>query len=198
LGSIIAIVFQGASIASTLEAMNYGFELETGLEIVDTLLNRGGIQSMMWTFSLAFCALSLGGVLDEMGYMAALVEKITKSIKQPATLFAASIISSWIAVAAMGEQYLSIILNGRLYKDAFKKEGLAPEMLSRALEEGGTLGSALIPWTTCATFAAPILGVATKDYAPWAFFNWLNPLLSIAMTYLGIFVIRLKDTDNDK
>ncbi len=189
LGSIMAIVFQNATLAETISVLNYGFEIETGLEIVDGLLNRGGIQSMMWTFSLAFCALSLGGVLDEMGYMSALVEKITKSIKKPATIFAATIISSWISVAAMGEQYLSIILNGRLYKDAYEKEGLAPQMLSRALEEGGTLGSALIPWTTCATFAAPILGVPTTQYAPWAFFNWMNPLISIVMTYLGIFVL---------
>ena len=121
------------------------------------------------------------------------MEKITKSIKLFITLIVATIVSCWVSVAAMGEQYLSIILNGRLFKKAYEDEGLAPQMLSRALEEGGTLGSALVPWTTCATFAAPILGVPTLKYAPWAFLNWMNPIISIIMAYLGLFVFYQED-----
>lgn len=195
-GSIVAILMQGATLHDAITVLNYGFEIETGVTVVDELLNRGGIQGMMWTFSLAFCALALGGILDEMGYMNVIVERMTRAIKRPVTLVAATIISCWVSVIAMGEQYLSIILNGRLFKDAYDKAGLAPEMLSRVLEEGATLGSALVPWTTCATFAAPILGVPTLRYAPWAFFNFINPLVSVILTAMGLFVFYKNDIES--
>jgi len=111
----------------------------TGVKIVDTLLNRGRIQEMMWTFSLAFIAISLGEVLEKVGYLDILIKGFIGNVNNPGLLSIVVILSTAIGVASMGEVYLSIILNGNLYKDEFKAKGLKPEMLSRFLEEGGTL-----------------------------------------------------------
>jgi len=188
LGVITALIFQGASFAESLNAINYGYKSDTGLALVDKLLNRGGIQSMMWTFSLAFIALCLGGVLDEMGFLKTLVERITRVVNKVGHLIAVTIFSGIIANATMGEAYLSIILNGRLYRKAYEEKGLENRMLSRVIEEGATMSTPMIPWTTAGAFMAGTLGVSTFAYAPYAILNWINPLLSIALSYAGIFV----------
>lgn len=191
--SLMSLLFQGSSLAEVLSAINYGFSADTGVAAVDKLLNRGGIQSMMWTFSLAFIALALGGLLDELHFLEVLVEKIVVRIKGAASLVAVTIVSTFVSNAAMGEAYLSIILNGRLYRKAFEEKGLQHRMLSRSLEEGGTLTTGIIPWTTAGAFMAGALGVPTLEYAPYAFFNLLNPILSIVLAYLGIFLLMEKD-----
>lgn len=189
LGTITSLIFQKATLSSALTAINYGFSGESGVEMVDSLINRGGIQRMMWTFSLTFIALSLGGILDEMGFLSVLVEKITRLVKSAASLVTVTIISAIVSNAAMGEAYLSIILNGRLYHKAYEDTGLSNNMLSRALEEGATLSTTIIPWTTAGAFMAATLGVPTLSYAPYAFLNWMNPLISIILSYMGIFVL---------
>lgn len=195
-GSLVSMIFQGSSVSEVLTAINYGFSSDTGVEAVDKLLNRGGIQSMMWTFSLAFIALALGGLLDEMHFLEVLIEKIVSKIKRAASLVTLTILTSIGANAAMGEAYLSIILNGRLYQKAFDEEGLQRRMLSRNLEEGATLSTTLIPWTTAGAFMAGTLGVATFAYAPFAFLNWLTPLISIILSYAGVFVYYKKNAKN--
>ncbi len=195
---LISILTQGSNIKEVLTALNYGYKSQTGLEIVDKLLNRGGIQSMMWTFSLAVVALALGGILEKMRFLEVLVEKITSVVKGAANLIAVTIASSIGSNMAMGEGYLSIILNGSLYHQAFEKENLRTSMLSRSLEEGATLSTAIIPWTTAGAFFAGTLGVSTLSYLPYAFLNWINPLLSIALAYLGIFVLYKKEDKKEE
>lgn len=197
-GSVVSIIFQGSSISEVLTAINSGFSSETGVPAVDNLLNRGGIQSMMWTFSLAFVALALGGVLDELKFLEVIVEKITTKIKSAASLITVTILSSFGANAAMGEGYLSLILNGRLYGQAFDKKGLQRRMLSRCLGEGTVCTVGLIPWTTAGAFMAGALGVPTLQYAPYAFLNWINPILSIILSYLGIFILWNNKTENKR
>ena len=195
-GSIVSMIFQGSSLSEVLTAINTGFSSDTGVQAVDTLLNRGGIQSMMYTFSLAFIALSLGGILDELHFLEVLVEKIISRVKRAATLVTVTILSSFGANAAMGEGYLSIILNGRLYGRAFDEKGLERRMLSRCLGEGTVCTVGLIPWTTAGAFMAGALGVPTLQYAPYAFLNIINPIISIVLSYMGIFILWRKNGKN--
>ena len=191
--SILSMLTQGSSPADVLTAINYGFSSDTGVVAVDKLLNRGGIQSMMWTFSLSFIALALGGALDELHFLEVLIEKMIAKIKRAASLTTVTIISSILSNAAMGEAYLSIILNGRLYGKAFDEKGLQRRMLSRSLEEGATMTTGIIPWTTAGAFMAGTLGVSTIALAPYAFLNLLTPIISIIMSYMGIYVLYKKD-----
>ena len=189
LGVLTALIFQGATLSEALTAINYGYTSDTGLALVDKLLNRGGIQNMMWTFSLAFIALCLGGILDEMGFLKVLVAKITQIVHKVASLITVTIFSGIFANATMGEAYLSIIIIGRLYREAYEKKNLQNRMLSRVIEEGATMSTAMIPWTTAGAFMAGTLGVSTFAYAPYAVLNWINPLISIVLSYCGIFVL---------
>jgi NhaC family Na+:H+ antiporter len=191
--SVVSMIIQGSSITEVLYAINYGYTSETGVLAVDELLNRGGIQRMMWTFSMAFIALALGGALDELRFLAVLVEKITKRIKRAATLITVTIISGVVANLALSTAYLSIILNGKLYLKAFEKKGMQHRMLSRCLEEGATLTTGLIPWNMAGAFMAGALGVSTFEYAPYAFLNLINPIVSIVLSYFGIFILWTKN-----
>lgn len=191
----ISIFLQGAGVLEFIDTLNNGFYTESGVEAVDLLLNRGGLQSMMWTYSLAVIGLSMGGLLNGLGILDVLVEKILKLVPNRRFLPAATILTCLFVNFTMAEQYISIVIPGELYKDAYEKSNLRPEMLSRTLEEGGTLTSALIPWSTCAAIMSGSLGVATIDYLPYAFFNLINPLMGII---LPIFGITLLTNDNNK
>lgn len=193
-GILSCILLQDNTIAESLMSINNGYTIPTGVEIVDKLILRGGIQSMMSTFSLAFIALSLGGVLDEIGYLKVLVEKLLIKIKSVGSLVLLTISSCILSNAIMGEAYLSLIINANLYKDAYKEKNLRSCMLSRTLEEGATLTTGLIPWTTAGAFISATLGISSFEYAPFAFLNILNPILSISFAYLGIFVLKKEYT----
>ncbi|MCT4593300.1 MAG: Na+/H+ antiporter NhaC [Anaeromicrobium sp.] len=188
LGSATAVIFQKVSIVSAMDALNYGYTQATGIAIVDKLLLRGGIQGMMWTFSLAFIALCLGGVLEKAEFLTVLIEKILLNVKSNAGLMLVTMISTIVGCAATSEVYLAIILNGSLFKDAYTDKGLRRSLLSRILEEGSTLVGPIIPWTTCGAFMAGTLGVDTLKLAPFALLCWINPLISIVLGYMGIFV----------
>lgn len=189
-GIIVAITLQNQTISTALMSLNTGYTSPTHIEIVDKLILRGGIQSMMSTFSLAFIALSLGGILDEMGYLKILVTKLLHHVHSIGNLVLLTISSCLLSNAIMGEAYLSIILNANLYKDAYAKNNLDSRMLSRTIEEGATLTTGLIPWTTAGAFIGATLGVSALQYAPYTFFNLLNPIISILFAYLNIFVFR--------
>lgn len=188
-GIIVAIVFQGVCLSDALSSINNGYTNTTDIPLVDNLLVRGGIFKMMWTFSLSFIALCLGGVLEEVGYLKSLIEGFIKKIKTVGGLVTMVIFTTILGNASMGEIYLGIILNGSLYKEAFKEKGLKASMLSRLLEEGGTLTGALIPWTTAGAFMASTLNVPTMALAKFAFLNLINPILSIILSFMGIFVL---------
>jgi len=188
--TIVSLVFQDASLASALTAINEGYTNKTGVEVVDALIVRGGIQSMMYTFSLTFIALSLGGVLDQVGYLRVVVEKTIEKIKSAASMITFVLFSTAFSNAATGDTYISIILNGSLYGDTFDRTGLDRSTLSRLLEEGGTMTGALIPWTSTGAFITGTLGVSTLSYLPYCFLNIINPMLSIALAYIGIITFR--------
>lgn len=198
LGTLCAVIFQGASIQSAFAALNYGYTQTSGIELIDSLLIRGGIQKMMWTFSLAFIALCLGGVLETAGFLTVLIEKVLTRIKSAAGLVTLTMLTSILGNAATSEVYLSIILNGNLYREAYDKKGLKRSMLSRVLEEGATLTGIMWPWTTCGAFMAATLGVSTLEFAPYTLLAIINPLLSIILAWFGIFVFRKSSNEVEK
>jgi NhaC family Na+:H+ antiporter len=187
---VLAVAMQDRSIAEVLNSLHSGYAADTGHERLDVLLTRGGIQSMMWTMSLALLALSLGGILDRAGFVRVLLSGLLKRIKRTASLMTTTIGAGVVANMSMGEAYLSIIFGGQIFKDAYAEDNLENHMLSRCLEEGATLTTSLIPWTTSGAFITGVLAMSPLEFAPWAFFNYINPLLSIALAYMGFGIFR--------
>lgn len=158
---------------------------EAATDIVE-LMSRGGLQSMMWTISLILCAFTFGSAMETIGCLEVMLDAIMKPIKSVGGLVTATIMACFLSNVFLGDQYLSIAMPGRMFKSAFDKSGLHPRMLSRSLEDSGTLVSVLIPWNTCGAYHATVLGVPTWEYLPYAFLNYLNPLVAIVLTYMGI------------
>ncbi len=182
---IIATFLQDREFSEILYSLQYGFVSESGIESVDTLLTRGGLQSMMWTLSLALIALALGGILNGAGFLKVLVSGLIKRIKNATQLVASTIITCIVANMSMGENYLAVIFGSRIYKDTYEERSFQPRMLSRCVEEGATLSAGLIPWTTTGAFFSAALGVSTAQYAPWVLLSSFNIVISIGLTALG-------------
>jgi NhaC family Na+:H+ antiporter len=193
LGGLAAMIFQGASIGDVFNAMQNGYASETGNAILDDLLTRGGLQSMMWTISLIMCALTFGGILEKTGMLEAIAKVILKFAKSTGSLVTATIFTSIFTNVLAGDQYLSIVLPGKMYKEEFHKRGLAPRNLSRCLEDAGTLTSPLVPWNTCGATMSTYLGVPTLDYIPFCFLNLVNPVVSIVFGFTGITMMKLEN-----
>ena len=187
---VLAVLIQERSLVDILNSLHTGYASNTGDQQLDSLLTRGGITSMMWTMSLALIALSLGGILDRAGFVQVLLRGILERIQRAASLMTATIAAGIVGNMSMGEGYLSIIFGGQIFKESYEKNGLENHMLSRCLEEGATLSTSLIPWTTSGAFITGVLGISPLEFAPWTFFNYLNPLLSIGLAYLGFGIFR--------
>jgi NhaC family Na+:H+ antiporter len=187
---VLAVAMQDRTVTEVLNSLHVGYIADTGLDRLDALLSRGGIESMMWTMSLALLALSLGGILDRAGFVRVLLSGLLRRIKRSASLMATTIGAGIVANMSMGEAYLSIIFGGQIFKDSYEEDNLEKHMLSRCLEEGATLSTPLIPWTTSGAFITGVIGMSPLEYAPWAFFNYINPLLSIALAYMGFGIFR--------
>ncbi|MBX9895615.1 MAG: Na+/H+ antiporter NhaC [Nitrosomonas sp.] len=188
----IAIGYQGKDAVDAINALWLNQPGNTGIASIDELLGRGGLYSMAWTLLLSVMALALGGILHHAGFLRVLLLRLIAAIQRASTLIATTILSGLAGNLAMGEAYISIILNCQLFKDAYREKDLDPAVLSRSVEEGSTLTTGLIPWTTAGTFYAATLGVPTLDYALYALLNLLNPLVSITMAVLGIGLLRMR------
>ncbi|WXR62940.1 Na+/H+ antiporter NhaC [Peptostreptococcaceae bacterium AGR-M142] len=193
LGGLFAFMFQKASLKSIIDVMHYGYSIESGNEIVDGLLSRGGMDSMMWTVSLIICALCLGGILETTGMLEVIAESLLTFAHGTGSLVLITLFTSIFVNIVTGEQYLSIVIPGRMYKDAYKKRGLAPKNLSRCLEDSGTLTSPLIPWNTCGAYMHATLGVHPFEYIFYAYLNLLNPLVSLFYGITGLTMEKLEE-----
>ncbi|MGE5677767.1 MAG: Na+/H+ antiporter NhaC [Pseudomonadota bacterium] len=193
LGGVAAMVFQGASIADVMNAMQNGVTSETGNQVLDDLLTRGGYQSMMWTISLILAALTFGGILEKTGMLESIAKRVLKFARSTGSLVTATIFTSIFTNILAGDQYLSIVLPGKMYKEEYHKRGLAPRNLSRCLEDAGTLTSPLVPWNTCGATMSTYLGVPTLEYIPYCFLNLINPVVSIIFGFTGITIMKLED-----
>ena len=193
LGSVFAMIFQKASFMEVFEAMHYGVESDTGNEVIDLLVSGGGLDYVMWTISLIYCAMALGGVLKGSGALETIVGKIVSRVNTTGGLIAATAVTSIFLNVATADQYLAILFSGEMYGDEYKRRGIAAKVLSRTLEESGTLTSALIPWNTCGAFMMGVLGVSPFIYLPFAIFNWVSPIMGIVFGYLNIKIARIDD-----
>ncbi|SCZ78332.1 Na+/H+ antiporter NhaC [Acidaminobacter hydrogenoformans] len=191
LGALFAFLFQGAGMSAIVEAAHYGYYSETGVTVIDDLLSRGGLDSMMWTVSLILCAMSFGGVMEKSGMLEAIASSILKLAHGTGSLVLATIITIIAMNMMAGDQYLAIVIPGRMYRQVYADRGLHPKNLSRVLEDAGTLTSPLVPWNSCGLFMSGTLGVATLVYLPYCFLNLINPLISIFYGFTGITMEKL-------
>lgn len=185
LGMLSALFVQGASFDSLLQGVMNGFTASTEVETVATLLNRGGIMSMMRTVALMIIALSFAGIFERTGMANSLVEKVLSHVKSERGLVVATILTAWGVLLGTGQQYVAIIMTGRLFRPLYEKYELAPRNLSRALEDAGTVFGGIVPYSTGAGFTEGALGVSAWQYGPFTFFGWINPLVAIGLALLG-------------
>ncbi len=155
-------------------AMATGFEPNTGYEALDELLAGGGMESMLNTIWLIIVALAFGGIMNEAGFLAKLIEPLRNRAKTPRGTLVATGTTAIGINALAADQYLAIVLTGNVFKQQYEKEGIAPQTLSRQIEDTATVTSVLIPWNSCGAYAAGVLGIETIAYFPFAFFNWIN------------------------
>ena len=167
-------------------ALASGYQSTTGLAPIDVLATRGGMESMLNTIWLVVTALAFGGIVEKAGYLKRVIDPIVDVAKSAGALMAslgAAVVATNMATA---DQYMSIVLPGRMFKDAFARRGFAPVVLSRSVGASGTPTSALIPWNSCGAYMAATLGVSTFSYAPYAVFNIASPLLAILFAVTGV------------
>lgn len=200
LAAIFSFIFQGDILSSlsssnTKSIVNAVFtdtEIVTDNEKLNKLFSAGGMKGMLWTIYLIICAMIFGGIMDAIGALA----RVTKSLLKFATsvfgLFASTVVSCLGLNAIASDQYLAIVIPGKMFKQAYEDKGLAPENLSRTLEDSGTVTSVLIPWNTCGAYQSGVLGVGVGEYALFAIFNWLSPFMTLIFAAFSIKIRQLK------
>ena len=154
--------------------------------VLTELLNRGGLDQMMWSVSLIVIAISFGGIMETIGFLEVLLGVMLKDVKSIGGTILATGIACIMSNVFLGEQYLSIVMPGRMFASVYKERGFDPRMLSRSLEDMGTLTSPLVPWNTCGGYLSSMLGVSTLAYAPYALLCYINPIVSVSLAFLGI------------
>jgi NhaC family Na+:H+ antiporter len=181
-----------AMIKGVWSAMATGFSIETGYAGLDGLFSRGGMASMLTTVWLIISAMAFGGVMEYTGLLARLLEPVVRAAKTERSLVAATGLTAIGLNVIAGDQYMAIVLPGRMYRELFHKKNIAPETLSREIEDTGTITSPLIPWNSCGAYMSATLGIATAAYLPYCFFNLTNVLVSFAYAFLGIQIRHLE------
>ena len=208
LGGIFAIIFQPEVVMSitnaqslnlssaymaVINAMGGDISITTENEMINKLLSTSGMAGMLNTIWLIICAMIFGGAMEATGLLKRVAEPIIEYADSTGSLIATTAGTCIFFNITASDQYLSIVVPGRMFADTYKEKGLAPENLSRTLEDSGTVTSVLIPWNTCGATQSAVLGVATFAYLPFCFFNIISPLMTIAYGYLGIKIKKLEN-----
>ena len=176
-------------------ALSDGYVSTTGVAEVDDLLTRGGMSSMLVTIWLILTALAFGAVLEHTGMLQRLIDAALKRAKSTGALVTTVVLSCIGINIVAADQYIAIVLHGKMYRAEFARRNLAPKNLSRVIEDSGTLTSPLVPWNTCGAYMSATLGVATLAYLPFAFFNLINPLVSIIYGFTGFTIVKADEAD---
>jgi len=171
-------------------ALASGYKASSGHATIDVLASRGGMDGMLNTIWLVITALAFGGVVEKVGVLDRLVSPVIAKVKSSGSLVTALVGSIVATNVVTADQYIAIVLPGRMFKSAFRQRGLAPVVLSRAVGDTATPTGSLIPWNSCGAFMAATLGVATLSYAPFTIFAWVSPLITIAFAFAGIRMLR--------
>jgi NhaC family Na+:H+ antiporter len=169
-----------------------GYQSASGHAALDELLSRGGMSSMLTTVWLILSAMMFGAVMETTGMLRRIATTILGTVRSTGSLIAATLGTSIGMNFIASDQYIAIVLPGRMFRAEYRRRGLGAKNLSRSLEDAGTLTSPLVPWNTCGAFMAGTLGVATLAYAPFAFFNLLNPIIAAIYGFLGFTIEPLK------
>ena len=208
LGGLFAILYQRAILIEVAQASSFNFEvaykgimnaitIETQIQTANPLLNdlfsSGGMVGMLGTIWLIICAMVFGGIMDAIGGLKRISNALLSWAKSTFQLFASTVVSCLAINLTASDQYLSIVIPGKMFAKAYKKRKLAPENLSRTLEDSGTVTSVLIPWNTCGAYQSGVLGVAVGDYFLFAIFNWLSPFMTLLYAALKIKIAKLKE-----
>ena len=207
LGGAFAVIFQPqiirevagdlpnyakASYIGFMQAMYGDVSIITPDENVNELLSTTGMRGMLDTIWLILSAMVFGGIMESGGLLARLTRPIVKWAKSTGSLVTSTVVTCLFFNTTASDQYISIVVPGRMFRKSYEDKGLKPEVLSRTLEDSGTMTSVLIPWNTCGATQSRVLGVATFDYLPYSFFNLISPLMSILFAYLNIKIRRIR------
>jgi NhaC family Na+:H+ antiporter len=181
-----------AMVKGIWSAMATGFVVESPYEGLNVLFSRGGMASMLETVWLIISAMAFGGVMEATGLLARLIQPVLKAAKTDRSLLVATGLTSIGINIVAGDQYMAIVLPGRMYRDIYNEKGIAPETLSRQIEDTGTITSPLIPWNSCGAYMSATLGIATFAYLPYCFFNLINVAMSLIYAVIGFQIKRIK------
>jgi len=206
LGGIFSLIFQmplvhqisgepGGAVSAYIGVMTsmYGdVNLNTGNAVVDELLSSSGMYGMLGTVWLIITAMIFGGIMDACGFLTRILQAVLSTVRSTVSLIFATVGSCAFFNLSTSDQYLSVVVPGRMFSDAYRKHGLAPENLSRSLEDSGTVTSVLVPWNTCGLFHASVLGVATLAYLPFCFFNIISPIMTMVYALFNIKIKRIE------
>lgn len=193
IGLIFAVLFQGFGFGEMLGFMNDGFVSNTGIVEIDSLLSRGGLQSMMWTISLGFIGISFGGLLEKTKVLEVLLEKMSGLVNKQGGLITTHVISAIAVNLFSASQYIALIIPGRMLVPAYKKLKILPQVCSRTCEDSATVTSPLVPWGLCGVYFSGVLGVTTIEYIPYVFLALLCPVITIIYAYTDKFVFKEGD-----
>lgn len=208
LGGLFAIFYQRAILIEVAQASSFNFEvaykgimnaitIDTQIQTANPLLNdlfsSGGMVGMLGTIWLIIFAMVFGGIMDAIGGLKRISNALLSWAKSTFQLFASTVVSCLAINLTASDQYLSIVIPGKMFAKAYKKRKLAPENLSRTLEDSGTVTSVLIPWNTCGAYQSGVLGVAVGDYFLFAIFNWLSPFMTLLYAAFKIKIAKLKE-----
>lgn len=190
LGGLCAMVVQGANLGAVLQAMSNGYQSQTGVKMLDSLLSRGGITSMGSIIMLLTVATALGGILEKIGALEVILNTLMRRIKTSAQLMLTALFSGLAIAFATGAQLLAIVLPARMFAPAFKEMNLHPKNLSRVSEAAGTVGINLVPWSVPAIFAQSILGVEPLQFIPYLYFVFFVLIINAFYGITGITIAK--------
>jgi NhaC family Na+:H+ antiporter len=204
-GVACALLFQRALMADLttefggtyqiiMQAIYGDIAVATGNAVLDDLLSSGGMSGMLNTIWLILSAMVFGGAMEAAGFLARITNALISRVRSDAGLVTATGATCMVTNVSASDQYLSIVVPGRMFTRAYQERNLAPQNLSRTLEDTGTVTSVLVPWNTCGAYHAGVLGVATLAYAPWAFFCLISPLMTLVFAWGRIRIARSNDT----
>jgi len=182
----------------SMQALYGSSQISIEHPVLSELLKSKGMSGMLGTVWLILCALTFGGIMDAAGFLSTLTQALLRFARGTAGLIGATLASCGILNLTASDQYLAIVVPGRMFKKAYEDQGLKPENLSRALEDSGTVTSALVPWNTCGAYQSSVLGVATGDYFMYAIFNWTSPLISMLLALTGWKITKISSDASKK
>lgn len=188
--------FHVAAYVAIMKSMYTNISVVTDHEMVNNLLNTGGMRGMLNTVWLIICAMIFGGIMEAGGLLQRIAQSVIKLAHNQGSLIASTAGTCIFFNITASDQYLSIVIPGRMFASTYRERGLSPQNLSRTLEDSGTVTSVLVPWNTCGATQSIVLGIPTLTFLPYCFFNLISPLMTVFFGYMNIKIAKLKDNDS--